>query len=57
MLTKNTQINRDQVEMIALDQLVPAKGLMISAPVIRFPRGGPWSGIQQTFYTDQPIVL
>lgn len=28
MLTKNTQINRDQVEMIALDQLVPADHLV-----------------------------
>ncbi|MCM3571542.1 transposase, partial [Neobacillus mesonae] len=28
MLTKNTQINRDQIEMIALDQLVPANHLV-----------------------------
>lgn len=28
MLTKNTQMNRDQIEMIALDQLVPADHLV-----------------------------
>jgi transposase len=28
MLTKNTQINRDQVEMIALEQLVPENHLV-----------------------------
>jgi transposase len=28
MLTKNTQMNRDQIEMIALDQLVPANHLV-----------------------------
>ncbi|MBT2700827.1 transposase, partial [Bacillus sp. ISL-40] len=28
MLTKNTQINRDQLEMITLDQLVPANHLV-----------------------------
>lgn len=28
MLSKNTQINRDQIEMIALDQLVPADHLV-----------------------------
>jgi transposase len=28
MLTKNTQINRDQVEMIALEQLVPDNHLV-----------------------------
>jgi transposase len=28
MLSKNTQINRDQLEMIALEQLVPANLLM-----------------------------
>lgn len=28
MLTKNTQMNRDQIEMIALEQLVPANHLV-----------------------------
>jgi transposase len=28
MLTKNTQLNRDQIEMVALDQLVPANHLV-----------------------------
>lgn len=28
MLTKNTQMNRDQIEMIALEQLVPANHLI-----------------------------
>jgi transposase len=28
MLTKNTQMNREQIEMIALDQLVPANHLV-----------------------------
>jgi hypothetical protein len=28
MLSKNTQMNRDKLEMIALDQLVPANHLV-----------------------------
>ncbi|NEX80238.1 IS5/IS1182 family transposase, partial [Bacillus thermocopriae] len=28
MLTKNTQVNRDQLEMITLDQLVPENHLV-----------------------------
>jgi hypothetical protein len=62
MLSKQTQINRDQIEMIALDQLVPADHLVrkmeaaIDFPFI-YPLVAPMYSNDRGRPSIDPVVL